>query len=149
MQAEAQTKGKGKPGRSWYSPAGLGIYLSVIVKPYKNPSVLAPITLAAADAVVKTIEKIAGLQAEIKMPNDVMLEGKKLCGILVERVKSGHVIIGIGINVNNLLGSFPAEIAAESTSLAIATGKHFDLAEISCMLMAELENAYLAYLDKI
>ena len=149
VAAEEQTKGKGKPGRSWYSPAGLGIYLSVIVKPYKNPSALAPITLAAAEAVVKTIKKTAGLSAEIKMPNDVMLAGKKLCGILVERLKSGYVIIGIGINVNNLSGSFPAEIAETATSLKIAADKQFDLASIRCVLLSELDNAYLAYLEKI
>ncbi|MDI6731687.1 MAG: biotin--[acetyl-CoA-carboxylase] ligase, partial [Candidatus Margulisbacteria bacterium] len=99
--AKEQTKGRGKPGSKWYSPKQVGLYLSAIIKPYKNPPKLIALTKIAAEAVVASILETTGLSASIKLPNDVLVNEKKVCGILVERVRSGEVIIGIGINVNN------------------------------------------------
>ncbi len=78
--ADSQTKGRGKPGSAWFSPAGVGVYLSAIVKPYKNPADLAPITLLGARAVVNAIKRSTGFDAQIKPPNDVLLRGKKFPG---------------------------------------------------------------------
>lgn len=147
--ADSQSRGRGKPGSCWFSFPGAGIYLSAIVKPYKNPKDLAPITLVAAESVVSAIEKISGLKAQIKLPNDVFLNDKKVSGILVERMASGHLIIGIGVNVNNSVGSFPPEIRKTATSLRIESSRDFDLGEFLNRLISELNKEYLAYLAKI
>ncbi|MFC1510924.1 biotin--[acetyl-CoA-carboxylase] ligase [Candidatus Margulisiibacteriota bacterium] len=152
--AELQSKGRGKPGFGWFSPPGVGVYLSAIVKPFKNPNDLGPITLVGAEAVVETVAKVTKVAnvakvTKIKMPNDVLLNGKKICGILVERVASGHVIIGIGVNLNNPAGSFPEELKDTATSLKIETGRDFDRQEFIDGLLVELDQAYLAYLNKI
>ncbi|OGC23675.1 biotin--[acetyl-CoA-carboxylase] ligase [candidate division WOR-1 bacterium RIFOXYB2_FULL_42_35] len=147
--AKTQSQGRGKPGSSWFSAGGLGIYLSVIVKPFKNPNDLGSITLIGARAVVATIDKVAGLKAEIKVPNDVLLNGKKICGILVERVASGEVVIGIGLNVNQQQNNFPQELKEKATSLKIVTGQDYDLTKVIEILLLDLEVEYLAYLNKL
>lgn len=147
--ADSQTKGRGKPGSAWFSPAGVGIYLSVIVKPYKNPADLAPITLLGARAVVNAIKRSTGFDAEIKPLNDVLLKGKKICGILVERIASGHLIIGVGVNVNNSVESFPEDLKNHVTSLMIESGKNYNLQEFVDTLISEIDKEYLAYLAKI
>jgi len=139
--AEYQSQGRGKPGRSWVSSPG-GVYLSVILQPFKNPQELVPITLLAARAVVKTIEKVAALKAEIKLPNDVLLSGKKICGILTERVASGQVIIGMGVNLNN-----PVESVLQATSLKNEAQKEFAPPAFIEALLLELGQEYLAYLN--
>ena len=146
---DSQSRGRGKPGSSWFSSPGAGIYLSAIVKPYKYRKDLAPMTLVGAESVVSAIEKIAGLKAQIKLPNDVFLNDKKVSGILVERMASGHLIIGIGVNVNNSAGSFPPEIRNTATSLRIESGRDFDLGGFLNRLISELNKEYLAYLAKI
>ncbi len=146
--AASQTKGKGKPGSGWFSPAG-SIYLSAIVKPFKNPAELGPITLLGARAVVGAIKESAGIDARIKLPNDVLIGEKKACGILVERVVSGHIIIGIGMNINNSKDSFPGDLRDKATSLLIETGRQHDVREFARVLIAELDREYLAYLAEI
>jgi BirA family biotin operon repressor/biotin-[acetyl-CoA-carboxylase] ligase len=147
--AEEQGKGKGKPGRAWYSPPGQGIYLSAIVKPHKNPREIASITLIGARAVVALLAEIAGLKSDIKLPNDVMVAGKKIAGILVERLDAGYIIIGIGVNINQPVGSFPPDIAETATSLKIETGRDLSIEEASQVLIAALDSEYLAYLRGI
>ena len=147
--AETQAKGKGKPGRNWFSPQGSGLYLSAIVKPFKNPSDLSPITLYCARAVVETLKKSAGISAEVKLPNDVLVNGKKVCGILVEGAASGHLIIGIGLNVNTMRGSFPEELKGTATSLKIEAGRDLKIPALIEALLGELEREYLAYLNEV
>jgi len=145
--ADEQTKGRGKPGSSWYSPSGVAVYLSAIFKPDKDPLDLSLITISAAKAVVGTIDKITKIKATIKKPNDVLVNGKKVCGILTERLASGHLIIGIGVNVNNEKESFPKELNA--TSLIIESGKNYNLEDFVDELLASLNKEYLAYLSNI
>lgn len=147
--AKEQSRGRGKPGRGWDSPADLGIYLSAIVKPYRNPPDLVPLTLLSAQAVVSSIFKTCQITATIKQPNDVLMNGKKVCGILVERVKTGELIIGIGVNVNNPTGSFPKEIADSASSLWIEAGKQIDGGAFTKILLDQLNCQYLAYLSGI
>jgi BirA family biotin operon repressor/biotin-[acetyl-CoA-carboxylase] ligase len=147
--ADSQSKGRGKPGSSWFSPPKDGIYLSAVVKPYKNPKDLAPITLLGAKAVVNSIEKTSPLKAKIKLPNDVIVNDKKICGVLVERVASGHLIIGIGVNINNPVGSFPEEIKDSASSLKIESKKNIEPQKFVGVLVSELDQEYLAYLGKI
>lgn len=145
--AGEQSSGRGKPGKAWFSPPQSGIYLSAIVKPKKNSNELVSITQLGAKAVVKLIKENCGLDAAIKQPNDVLLNGKKICGILVERLASGHIIIGLGLNVNNQPGSFSQELQNLATSLAIETGQVFDLKKIQANLLALLDQEYIAYLS--
>jgi len=138
--AEQQSKGRGKPGRTWVSSPG-GIYLSAILRPFKNPQALVPLTLLAARAVAQTVAKVSGLKAEIKLPNDVLIKGKKICGILVERVASGHLIVGIGLNLNNAVDS-----VQPATSLKQEAGKEFVPSLFIENMLSELNQEYLAYL---
>lgn len=145
--AGTQTKGRGKPGSDWFSPPDHGVYLSVILKPFKNLNDLSSITIIGAEAVIKTIKKVANLSADIKLPNDVLINGKKIAGILTERDPSGNLIIGIGVNINNPPDSFPPDLIA--TSLKIETGKERDIKGFIDLLLTELDQEYLAYLGKI
>jgi BirA family biotin operon repressor/biotin-[acetyl-CoA-carboxylase] ligase len=147
--AEQQTAGRGKPGSAWYSPPGLGCYLSVVVKPFQNPPELAPVTLLGARAVVSTIKLLTGLPAAIKPPNDVLVRGRKVCGILVERLASGELIIGLGVNINNPEGSFPEAIKDTATSLLIESEERVDCKGFLSELLARLDQEYLAYLSEI
>lgn len=146
--ADSQAKGRGRPGNSWYSPLG-GAYLSAVVKPFKNPKDLSPITILGAKAAVSAVEKISNLKVEIKLPNDIIVNSKKAGGVLVERVASGYLIIGIGVNINNEKGSFPKEIENTATSLKIETGRNYETKKFIEILISELDREYLAYLKKV
>lgn len=137
--AREQSAGRGKPGSYWFSPSG-GLYLSAIVKPFVDPRELASITQLGARAVVKAVAAVTGLLAEIKLPNDVFIDGKKVCGILVERVGSGEVVIGIGVNIKT---DFSAELKEKAAAL------NCDLAGFETALLSQLNDEYLAYLAKI
>jgi BirA family biotin operon repressor/biotin-[acetyl-CoA-carboxylase] ligase len=147
--AGAQTRGKGKPGSSWHSPMGYGVYLSIIIKPYVNPEDLSDLTLLGANAVINTIYKVSGLSALMKFPNDVLLRHKKICGVLVERIISGYLIVGIGVNINNPPGSLPEDLEEKATSLKIESGRDYELQQFIEILIAELDREYLAYLSQI
>lgn len=139
--AEEQTGGRGKPGSSWFSPRGTGLYFSVILKPYKNSGELPRFTKFAAEAVVRAVKNLFGLEAEIKEPNDVLISLKKVCGILTEKTKDA-LIIGIGINVNTK--EFPKGLAA--TSLALESGKKADKEKVFQEVLKCLDNEYLKFL---
>lgn len=144
VTAGAQTKGKGKPGSRWISPKG-NLYFSAVVKPYKNPKDLAPITLLGALAARAMISKVAKLAVVIKWPNDLCIHGKKVGGVLTERLPSGHLIIGIGINV----AVSPRELKGRATSLKAESQKSFPLKRCIEILSRELNREYLAYLSKV
>jgi BirA family biotin operon repressor/biotin-[acetyl-CoA-carboxylase] ligase len=109
--AEAQRQGKGRLGRGWVSPKSKGIYLSLILRPRISPSKASLITLLAAISCAETIRKICGLRALIRWPNDILINNKKVCGILTEMQVQEHrvrfIILGIGINVNIPLSKLP------------------------------------------
>lgn len=112
--ADEQTAGQGRQGHSWHSPAGTGLYCSMVLKP--GPL----LTLALGIATVDAIEKVTGLHCDIRWPNDVMLDNRKVAGILVQLIDD-KAIAGIGINLNHT--SFPPELAAIATSLRLHTGR--------------------------
>ena len=147
--AGCQTKGRGKPGSSWFSPQGEGLYLSAIVKPGRNVADLGLITFVVAEAVVAAIKSLTTIAATIKKPNDVLIDGKKVAGILVERLASGYLIIGIGLNVNNREESFPEDITQKATSLLIETGNNFEINQVFESLLSNLDDKYVEYLAKI
>jgi BirA family biotin operon repressor/biotin-[acetyl-CoA-carboxylase] ligase len=141
--ADTQIAGRGRLARTWLSPEG-SLAMSVILKPaLKN---LPQLVMIASLAVVRAIKQITGHETQIKWPNDVMLKGKKVCGILIENeVKGGKVnfaVIGIGINVNFNPPDFP-EIAGIATSLSHEVGTEISIAELAGTLLFELERLYL------
>ena len=145
--AEAQGKGRGRLGRSWVSPPGTGIYLSLILRPELPMAELSKITLMTAVAVAKAVQGETGLRPEIKWPNDLLIGGKKIAGILselnVQASGSRYVVIGIGLNVNTPAESLP-EIA---TSLAQQAGAPVDRLRFARRLLAELDEAYVQFLE--
>ena len=124
--SEKQTDAKGRSGKSWASPLG-GIWLSVILKPILDHSKLPLITLATGVAVAKTLEKIGVENPEIKWPNDIMIDDKKVCGILTEAVTKfntiENVIVGVGIDANLNVSDFPEELQYGTTTLKETLGR--------------------------
>ena len=143
--AERQTGGRGRLGRSFFSPDGKGIYMSVILKP-ENPLL---ITSFASVAVLRAIKKICDADVKIKWVNDLYLNGKKICGILTEGVYQGedlkYAVLGIGINVKQ--AEFPDEIADIATSIENETGIEISVKELENQLVNELDNLYKTYTD--
>jgi BirA family transcriptional regulator, biotin operon repressor / biotin---[acetyl-CoA-carboxylase] ligase len=150
--ADEQTGGRGRLGRAWQSPSGTGIWMSLILRP-EIPLQKAPqLTLLIAVAASRAIENVTGIEAAIKWPNDLLINGKKVAGILTElqaEADSIHsVIVGIGMNVNQEKKHFAEEIAEIATSLTIEGGKTYKRAEIIGAILQEIESLYRSYLDK-
>ncbi|MGG0668193.1 biotin--[acetyl-CoA-carboxylase] ligase [Sporosarcina koreensis] len=141
--SEEQTAGKGRLSRPWNSAAQKGIWMSLIIRPSLMPQQAPQMTLVAAVAIVRAIENIAGVEATIKWPNDIMIDGRKMTGILTElqsepdRVKA--IILGIGMNVNQDEDDFPLELQEIATSLKIACGKHIDRAKLIAEILSFIE----------
>jgi BirA family biotin operon repressor/biotin-[acetyl-CoA-carboxylase] ligase len=143
--ADRQTAGRGRLGRSFFSPAGRGLYLSLLLRPQMPADQLHHHVFAAALAVVEAAEPLlpAGTRLEIKWPNDVWIEGRKACGINLpvqlqgERVISA--VLGVGVNVNTRAGEFPTELRGLATSLFLAAGREIDRAQFAESLLAALE----------
>lgn len=140
--AEAQTRGRGRLGRTWASPAGQGIYLSVILRPRLAVAAAPMLTLMAAVAVVQAIQEATGLAARIKWPNDVLVNDRKVAGILTEveaELNQLHAaILGIGINVNTPKAALPRL----ATSLALARGEACDRLTVARALLTALDEGY-------
>ncbi|VVB90534.1 Putative biotin ligase [uncultured archaeon] len=145
--AESQTGGRGRMGRKWISPEG-GIWLSIIIKPKIQPLYASRITLLAGVSVAKTIRSY-GLPAKIKWPNDVLINGKKACGILTEIEAEidliDYCVVGIGIDANVDTESFPEEARETSTSLKKELGSGINRVEFVQKLLEEFESLYLKF----
>ncbi len=146
--ADYQEAGRGRRGRSWESPSATTISMSLLLKPELNPNNASMITLAAALAVSKAITQLTKQPAGIKWPNDIVMNGKKVCGILTEMsVQFEHVnyiVVGIGINVNT--ESFPEEIQDIATSIHLETGKRLSRMELIEAVWTYFEEDYEIYL---
>jgi len=143
--AEEQTAGRGRGSNAWQSPPSMGIYCSVVLRPALPPSDVLPLSLAAGLAVHAAIQKIdARVNPDLKWPNDVLIGGKKVCGILTEMnaeaTRVRYVVVGIGINVNQ--ASFPEELGA--TSLRLSGGSEWSRVELAAALLKSLEHEYRA-----
>lgn len=147
--AEHQTHGRGRQGRSFASPAGVGIYLSLLLRPQIDPHRLPQLTLVSAVAAAEALVEYCALPVRLKWPNDITIDGKKVAGILSEAVLSTAVapltIVGIGINVNTALAHFPPELHAHVTSLALASGHPWPRLPLIALLLAHLERLYQAF----
>lgn len=150
--ADEQTGGRGRLGRPWHSPKGSGIWTSLILRPHIPPQDAPQLTLLAAVAVVKGIHAATGLDCDIKWPNDILIHGKKLVGILTElqadpdQVRS--VIVGMGINVNATEEVFPEELRDIATSLRIETGSEVNRAHVLQQILLQFEGLYGDYLKE-
>lgn len=150
--AEEQLSGRGRMDRKWHSPKYTGIWMSIILKP-NIPLPKAPqLTLLTAAAIVQGIEDITGVQPEIKWPNDILISGKKVTGILTELVAEADrinaVIIGIGMNVNQTKEDFPVELQEIATSLLLEKGGKVSRADLIKSIFMNLEKLYLLYLEE-
>ncbi|HUI05892.1 MAG TPA: biotin--[acetyl-CoA-carboxylase] ligase [Verrucomicrobiae bacterium] len=148
--AESQTKGRGRHGRAWASPRGKGLWFSVLLRPAVPPAAASRITVAASVAVARAIRQACRVDARIKWPNDVVLNGRKVAGILTElRAEADEIllaILGIGIDVNCAREDFPPEIAKMATSLQIETGHEQDRVALAARVLAALDDCYRAAL---
>ncbi|MFP7493809.1 biotin--[acetyl-CoA-carboxylase] ligase [Terribacillus saccharophilus] len=146
--ADQQTNGKGTKGRSWHSPSGTGIWMSLIIRPEFGPREAAQLTLAAAVAIARVFRKLE-INANIKWPNDIYLNGKKLAGILTEMQAEQdyiqHIVLGIGININQAASEVAPDIRNKATSLHIETGKVWKRQELIHLIWKELEEVYALY----
>ncbi len=142
--SDVQRSGKGRRGKVWKSPKDAGIWMSLILKPHMATYKASMITLIAGMAVSKAIEEVTGLKNEIKWPNDIVANGKKICGILTEMNAEidqiNYIIVGIGINVNTK--EFPEELQDRATSIEIETGKEQNRLLILDRVLDEFEKYY-------
>lgn len=150
--ADSQTAGRGRMDRSFQSPKGQGIYLSVLLRPPLPPDRLPPVTALAGVAVCAAVERVCGARPGLKWPNDPVLNGKKLCGILTElslEAETGRVqslVLGIGINVGQGPEDFTPEVREMATSLRQELGKPVSRPQLTAALLEELDRAYAALL---
>lgn len=148
--SEGQTKGGGRKGRSWASPAREGVYLSLILRPNLRPPQVPQIPLIAGVAVSKAIKRVTPLQPRIKWPNDITPGGKKVGGILTEMSceidQINYVVLGIGINVNTQRPLLPEPARGTATSLAEECGEYVSRVRLVQCLLAELEALYSEFL---
>jgi BirA family biotin operon repressor/biotin-[acetyl-CoA-carboxylase] ligase len=139
--AEAQSRGRGRLGRQWNSPPGTGLYVSLLLRPPLPPTEMPQITLTAAVAVARALKRVTGVAPGIKWPNDLLLAGKKLGGILTEMETESdqirHLVVGLGLNVGNR--AFPEELADMATSLALGLGRPLPKNSRLAILKAWLE----------
>lgn len=142
--AECQIAGKGRLGRTWISPKGTGIWMSILLRPTVAPSSASMLTLISAMAVVRGIREETGLKTQIKWPNDVVWDGKKVCGILTEMSTQNeeirYVVPGIGVNAN--MEEFPAGAGNAASSLRLALGHPVEREPLTARILEAFEVYY-------
>ena len=144
--AESQTKGRGRLGRKWLSPARKGLWFSVLLRPDLRPQEATQLTVASAIALLRAIRSLTGLQPQIKWPNDILVGGKKIAGILTElsaeldQIK--YIILGIGVDVNVNTSEFPPELRRTATSLKAELDRPVARAELAVAILRELDDDY-------
>jgi BirA family biotin operon repressor/biotin-[acetyl-CoA-carboxylase] ligase len=142
--AESQSKGRGRLGRSWISPPRKGLWFSILLRPNMRPQAATQLTVAAATALARAIQQQTEIEPDIKWPNDILIGGKKVAGILteltaeLERVKD--IVLGIGVDVN--IDEFPADLRKIATSLKIETGSNVDRPALAAAMLRELDRDY-------
>lgn len=152
--ANEQTMGRGRMGRSFFSPKDKGIYYSYLIKSDAAPQDAVTLTAWTAVAIVRAIERVSGFVPGIKWVNDLVSHGRKLCGILTEmsiESETGRIdsiIVGIGININNDMSDFPEEISDIATSIALESGKHILRAELAAAMTEELDRLVSSWPDR-
>ncbi len=146
--ADSQTAGKGRLGRSFVSPKGQGIWMSLLIKDQIEPAKASMLTLVMGLAVAKAIQEEAGVAPQIKWPNDVILSGKKVCGILTEMSLLGeqinYLVVGVGVNVGNC--NFPEELQSVATSILLESGKVINRKSLLEKILQIFEDYYRVFM---
>lgn len=144
--ADSQKKGRGRMGRKWHSPSGKGLYFSLLLRPELPPDKIAGLSLATGLALIRAIDIAAGIQTQMKWPNDILYKKKKLAGILVELVaeldRVEYMIVGIGINVNHTKRDFPLSLQLKSTSLKLINRKAVSRTALLQEVLVQFESLY-------
>ncbi|MDY0383929.1 biotin--[acetyl-CoA-carboxylase] ligase [Trichlorobacter sp.] len=147
--AERQTAGKGRLGRQWVSPGGVNLYLSVVLRPELPPYEAPQLTFLSAVAVARTIEELTSMQPAIKWPNDLLLDNRKVAGLLnemsAETDRVAFVILGIGVNLNMTADQFPDDLRTPATSLAVASGRPVSRVTFAARLLSNLDQEYARF----
>jgi BirA family biotin operon repressor/biotin-[acetyl-CoA-carboxylase] ligase len=150
--ADEQTHGRGRMGRSWHSPPGLGLWTSVILRPNIPPFKAPGLSICAGLALAQTIKKLTGLDARIKWPNDCLINGLKVGGILLELSaeldRTNFVIAGVGVNVNHLPKDFPKKLSGRATSVRIEWGEEISRLKLLTSFLQRFESVYLDFKKK-
>ena len=137
--AQAQTAGRGRHGRLWLDEPGASLLTSIILRPRLEPARLPTLSLAAGVAVVEALERVTGLKPRLKWPNDVLVDGRKLAGILLESRIGPSPLVVLGIGVNLAQRVFPADLAERATSVRLATGRRVDADALLTALLESLD----------
>jgi len=149
--AEQQTAGRGRLGRQWHSPPGVNLYCSIVLRPPLAPAAVPQLALVVGVGVAAAVRETTGADARIKWPNDVLIDGRKVAGVLTEMESEvdrvHHVVAGIGVNVNAPRGAFPRALRDKASSLLVATGSRVDRARFTAALLAAVEARYGRYLQ--
>jgi BirA family biotin operon repressor/biotin-[acetyl-CoA-carboxylase] ligase len=144
--AEAQSRGRGRLGRKWLSPAHKGLWFSVLLRPRLSPQAVTQLTVAAATALVRAIRQQVPVMPQIKWPNDVLVNGRKCAGVLTELHGEPdaihHAILGVGVDVNLTHDDFPPDLRATATSLRGETGQPIDRPALAAQILRELDRDY-------
>ncbi|WJM06313.1 biotin--[acetyl-CoA-carboxylase] ligase [Paenibacillus sp. PK1-4R] len=147
--AEEQTGGRGRFGRQWFSPPGKGIWMSVLLRPDLPLQHTPQLTLLTGVAVCRAVRACSGADAGIKWPNDLLIDGRKVCGILLESTVEDHevryCIAGIGVDVNFDPEDYPDDLTEIATSLKMETGQSVDRTKLTAAILTELEQLYFLY----
>ena len=139
--AEEQTEGRGRLGRTWHAPARTSVLVSVLLRPEIEPSRLPELSLVAGGAVAEAIADVTGIDPAIKFPNDVLVGGRKVAGILAES-SEGRVVLGVGVNANQTADELPGDAQTQPTSLRIELDEPVDRAALLAAILLRLEGAY-------
>jgi BirA family biotin operon repressor/biotin-[acetyl-CoA-carboxylase] ligase len=145
--AEEQTEGRGRLGRTWEAPAGTSVLVSVLLLPAVEAPRLPELSPLAGVAVAEAILAVIGLEPAIKFPNDVLIGGRKVAGILAES-SEGRVVLGIGVNANQTLEQLPADTQTEPTSLRLELGEPVNRVQLLAAILLQLERAYDAWVKE-
>jgi BirA family transcriptional regulator, biotin operon repressor / biotin---[acetyl-CoA-carboxylase] ligase len=141
VATDLQTQGRGRLGRTWETPPGRAVLFSVLLYPRPPMAIWPELSLVAGDAVAAALSAEAGVVAELSHPNDVLIEGRKVAGILPE-ASVGRVVLGVGVNVNQTGDELPPDTAKPATSLRIETGREWSRPPLFAAILLELEHRY-------
>nr|AXJ99421.1 Biotin--protein ligase [Paenibacillus brasilensis] len=150
--AEEQTAGRGRLGRRWFSPRGKGVWMSIVLRPTQPMAFTPQLTLLTGVALCRAIRRLTGVEAGIKWPNDLLIHGRKMSGILLESAAEDqrvrYCIAGIGIDVNLNRDDYPEELSQVGTSLKIEAGREIDRTELIAAVLGEMEQLCRLYAEQ-
>jgi BirA family biotin operon repressor/biotin-[acetyl-CoA-carboxylase] ligase len=141
VASDLQTHGRGRLGRRWEAPAGRALLFSVLLRPQPPMALWPELSLVAGEAVAATLRSEVGVPAVLSHPNDVLVEGRKVAGILPE-ASVGRVVLGIGVNVNQTADELPRETPKPPTSLQVETGREWPRAPLLAVILLDLERSF-------